>query len=110
MNKRLKAAIAGLAFVAGCEVGIALQLAKMIRDYALKEKALSEPLEVSEEEIAAEQAINEELDTAADTEEICEEDTSVEDQNTVTPGPQNRWSVLQHCSLCDHSRRERFRR
>ena len=84
MNKRLKAAIAGLAFVAGCEVGIALQLAKMIRDYALKEKALSEPLEVSEEEIAAEQAINEELDTAADTEEICEEDTSVEDQNTVT--------------------------
>ena len=51
MNKRLKAAIAGLAFVAGCEVGIALQLAKMIRDYALKEKALSEPLEVSEEEI-----------------------------------------------------------
>lgn len=84
MNKRLKAAIAGLAFVAGCEVGIALQLAKMIRDYALKEQALSEPLEVSEEEIAAEQAINEELDTAADTEEICEEDTSVEDQNTVT--------------------------
>lgn len=84
MNKRLKAAIAGLAFVAGCEVGIALQLAKMIRDYALKEKSLSEPLEVSEEEIAAEQAINEELDTAADTEEICEEDTSVEDQNTVT--------------------------
>ena len=51
MNKRLKAAIAGLAFVAGCEVGIALQLAKMIRDYALKEKALSEALEVSEEEI-----------------------------------------------------------
>ena len=84
MNKRLKAAIAGLAFVAGCEVGIALQLAKMIRDYALKEQALSEPLEVSEEEIAAEQAINEELDTAADTEEICEEDTSVEDQNTAT--------------------------
>ena len=64
MNKRLKAAIAGLAFVAGCEVGIALQLAKMIRDYALKEKALSEPLEVSEEE----------SDSAADTEEVSEED------------------------------------
>lgn len=45
---------------------------------------LNEPLEASEEEIAAEQDINEELDTAADTEEICEEDTSVEDQNTVT--------------------------
>lgn len=86
MNKRLKAAIAGLAFVAGCEVGIALQLMKMIRDYTLKEKALSEPLEASEEEIAAEQAINEELDAAADedAEEICGEDTSEEDRNTVT--------------------------
>ncbi len=84
MSKKFKAALAGLAFVAGCEVGIALQLMKMIREYTVKEKALNEPLEASEEEIAAEQAINEELDTAADTEEICEEDTSVEDQNTVT--------------------------
>lgn len=86
MNKRLKAAIAGLAFVAGCEVGIALQLMKMIRDYTLKEKALSEPLEASEEEIAAEQAINEELDAAAeeDAEEICGEDTSEEGRNTAT--------------------------
>ncbi len=74
MNKRLKAAIAGLAFVAGCEVGIALQLAKMIRDYALKEKALSEPLEVSEEDAATEQAFVEESDSAADTEEVSEED------------------------------------
>lgn len=32
MSKKLKAAIAGLAFVAGCEVGIALQLVRMIRD------------------------------------------------------------------------------
>lgn len=30
MSKKFKAALAGLAFVAGCEVGIALQLAKMI--------------------------------------------------------------------------------
>ena len=78
MNKRLKAAIAGLAFVAGCEVGIALQLMKMIREYTVKEKALNEPLEASEEEIAAEQAINEELDAAADMEETCEEDTAEE--------------------------------
>ncbi len=84
MSKGFKAALAGLAFVAGCEVGIALQLMKMIRDYTLKEKALNEPLEASEEEIAAEQAINEELDAAADAEEICEEDPSEEDQNTVT--------------------------
>ena len=63
MSKKFKAALAGLAFVAGCEVGIALQLMKMIREYTVKEKALNEPLEASEEEIAAEQAINEELDT-----------------------------------------------
>lgn len=45
MSKKFKAAMAGLAFVAGCEIGIALQLMKMIRDYAVKEKAANEPLE-----------------------------------------------------------------
>ena len=79
MSKKFKAALAGLAFVAGCEVGIA-----MIREYTVKEKALNEPLEASEEEIAAEQAINEELDAAADMEETCEEDTAEEGQLTVT--------------------------
>ena len=52
MSKKLKAAVAGLAFVAGCEVGIALQLVKMIRDYTIKEKALDEALETSEEDAA----------------------------------------------------------
>ena len=84
MSKKFKAALAGLAFVAGCEVGIALQLMKMIREYTVKEKALNEPLEASEEEIAAEQAINEELDATADMEETCEEDTAEEGQLTVT--------------------------
>ena len=42
MSKKLKAAIAGLAFVAGCEVGIALQLVRMIRDYTIKEAASKE--------------------------------------------------------------------
>ena len=84
MSKGFKAALAGLAFVAGCEVGIALQLMKMIRDYTLKEKALNEPLEASEEEIAAEQAINEELDAAEAAGETFEEDAAEEDQNTVT--------------------------
>ncbi len=84
MSKKFKAALAGLAFVAGCEVGIALQLMKMIREYTVKEKALNEPLEASEEEIAAEQAINEELDAAADMEETCEKDTAEEGQLTVT--------------------------
>ena len=87
MSKKFKAALAGLAFVAGCEVGIALQLVKMIRDYTLKEKALNEPLEASEEEIAAEQAINEELDAAEAAGETFEEDAAdaaEEDQITVT--------------------------
>ena len=84
MSKKFKAALAGLAFVAGCEVGIALQLVKMIRDYTLKEKALNEPLEASEEEIAAEQAINEELDAAETAGETFEEDAAEEDQITVT--------------------------
>ena len=80
MNKRLKAAIAGLAFVAGCEVGIALQLAKMIRDYTVKEKALSEPLEASDEDIAAGQTINSEEDSIEAAEEILEDNTSEEEE------------------------------
>ena len=80
MNKRLKAAIAGLAFVAGCEVGIALQLAKMIRDYTVKEKALSEPLEASDEDIAAGQVIDSEEDSIAEAGEILEDNTSEEEE------------------------------
>ena len=84
MSKRFNAALAGLAFVAGCEVGIALQLMKMIRDYTVKEKALNEPLEASEEESAAEQAIKEELDAAEAAGEIFEEDAAEEDELNVT--------------------------
>ena len=96
MSKGFKAALAGLAFVAGCEVGIALQLMKMIRDYTLKEKALNEPLEASEEEIAAEQAINEELDAAADAEEICEER-----EQKAPPSPTERRTLY---GIQDHRR------
>ena len=80
MSKRFKAALAGLAFVAGCEVGIALQLAKMIRDYTVREKALSEPLEASEEDIAAGQTINSEEDSIEAAEEILEDNTSEEEE------------------------------
>ena len=45
MDKRIKAAMAGLAFVAGCEIGIALQLVKMIHNYTVKEAASKEPIE-----------------------------------------------------------------
>lgn len=61
MSKKLKAAIAGLAFVAGCEVGIALQLVRMIRDYTIKEAA-------SKEDTAGESANKEEA-ASSDTDD-----------------------------------------
>ena len=95
MSKKFKAALAGLAFVAGCEVGIALQLVKMIRDYTLKEKALNEPLEASEEEIAAEQAINEELDAAEAAGETFER------EQKAPPSPTERRTLY---GIQDHRR------
>ena len=56
--------------------------AEEISESALAAVEMSEP--VGEEEIAAEQAINEELDAAADMEETCEKDTAEEGQLTVT--------------------------
>ena len=50
MDKKIKAAIAGLAFVAGCEIGIALQLVKMIHDYTVKEAAGKESIEEANSE------------------------------------------------------------
>ena len=73
MNKKLKAALAGLAFVAGCEIGIAIQLAKMIRDYTIKENALNEPMEAEETEGAEEAAGALEEETAQAIEEKDEE-------------------------------------
>lgn len=74
MSKKLKAAVAGLAFVAGCEVGIALQLMKMVRDYTIKEKALDEAQELSEDDadtetLSADDSVEEMLyeDDAMDT-------------------------------------------
>ena len=40
MDKRTKAALAGLAFFAGCEIGIAIQLVKMIHKFTVKESAM----------------------------------------------------------------------
>ena len=61
MDKRIKAAIAGLAFVAGCEIGIALQLVKMIHNYTIKEAAGNE---LSEEAESKEESGNEPLEEA----------------------------------------------
>ena len=40
MDKKTKAALAGLAFFAGCEIGIAIQLVKMIHKFTVKESAM----------------------------------------------------------------------
>ncbi len=67
MKKRMKAAFAGLAFVAGCEIGIAIQLMKMIHNYTIKDKAISEPApEDAAPEIVPEDAAQE---TAQDSAE-----------------------------------------
>lgn len=52
MTKKMKTALAGLAFVAGCEIGIAIQLMKMIHNYTIKENAMNE--ELPEEALAEE--------------------------------------------------------
>jgi hypothetical protein len=73
MSKKLKAAIAGLAFVAGCEVGIALQLVRMIRDYTIREAASKEDTageSANKEEAASSDTGNSDtdnLDTVEDT-------------------------------------------
>ena len=70
MNRKLKAALAGLAFVAGCEIGIALQLVKMIHNYTIKEAAGKESIDEAESKAATEPA-------AADPEKA--EDTDAAD-------------------------------
>lgn len=64
MDKRIKAAMAGLAFVAGCEIGIALQLVKMIHNYTVKEAASKEPIE----DVIKEAEIPESPETETDAE------------------------------------------
>jgi len=44
MNKKTKAALAGLAFLAGCEIGIAVQLMKMIHKFTVRESAMDAPI------------------------------------------------------------------
>lgn len=61
MSKKLKAAMVGLAFVAGCEIGIAIQLMKMIHKYTIKESAAAQNLPEDEE-----------IDEALEAEEIDE--------------------------------------
>ena len=55
MNKKTKAALAGLAFFAGCEIGIAIQLMKMIHKFTIRESAMAESVPDEAAEAAAEE-------------------------------------------------------
>ena len=67
MSKKMKAALAGLAFVAGCEIGIAIQLMKMVHKFTVREKAIEEPIP-DIDEIEAENEADIEAENEADTE------------------------------------------
>ena len=78
MNRKLKAALAGLAFVAGCEIGIALQLVKMIHNYTIKEAAGKESIDEAESKAVTEPAAAEPEKADTDAADAVEpEDTDV---------------------------------
>lgn len=79
MNKKFKAAMAGLAFVAGCEIGIALQLMKMIRDYAVKEKAANEQLE--DAAVEDPEAVGDVTETADDISDTIENESAADGED-----------------------------
>ena len=81
MDKRIKAAMAGLAFVAGCEIGIALQLVKMIHNYTVKEAASKETLEDTKGADIADAPEIEADDEIADTEPADTDETEDSDAN-----------------------------
>ena len=60
MSKKWKAAMYGVAFVAGCEIGIAIQLMKMIHKFNVKESALNETIPAEPEEVLPEETLPEE--------------------------------------------------
>lgn len=86
MSKKWKAAMYGIAFVAGCEIGIAIQLMKMIHKFNLKESALNETIPAESEEDAAdsnETIPEKELDSGF---EKCEEEDFVTDDYVIEDG------------------------
>ena len=77
MNKKMKAALAGLAFVAGCEIGIAIQLVKMIHKFTIKEEASNVDAEFPEDE-STEQAEPVSEDITTEEAAPVAEDTTTE--------------------------------
>ena len=77
----MKAALAGLAFVAGCEIGIAIELMKMIHKFTIREKAIEEPIpDIDEIEADSEAEIeaDSEAEIEADSEAEIEADSEAE--------------------------------
>lgn len=56
MKKSTKAALAGLAFLAGCEIGIAIQLMKMVHNFTIRENAIDESIPDDEMEALIDEA------------------------------------------------------
>lgn len=79
MNKKMKAALAGLAFVAGCEIGIAIQLLKMVHNFTIKENAMNETIP----EDALDAALEAEEESAEEAEESAEEPTAEAEENSA---------------------------
>ena len=84
MSKKWKAALAGLAFVAGCEIGIGIQILKLVKKYTIRDLAAGEetPKEDTPEDIEADEQktmIPEEEDSEVNPEEDPQEDQKGED-------------------------------
>jgi hypothetical protein len=85
MNKKMKAALAGLAFVAGCEIGIAIQLVKMIHKYTIKEEASNVDAEFPEEALIDEALPDESTEQAEPvSEDITTEEAAPVAEDTTT--------------------------
>jgi hypothetical protein len=106
MNKKFKAALAGLAFVAGCEIGIAIQLMKMIHKFTIRESASNTDADYPEEaeidvtmneaesEVSdeADKEVDEEAGTAADEDaemDVNEDADAAADQADEEPAGQS---------------------
>lgn len=77
MKKSTKAALAGLAFLAGCEIGIAIQLMKMIHRFTIRESAIDEFLPAEELEAAIDEAA---MDNSDSSEQLPVPEGNTEDK------------------------------
>lgn len=85
MSKKMKAALAGLAFVAGCEIGIAIELMKMIHKFTIREKAIEEPIP-DIDEIEAENEAEIEAENEAEIEADKEAEVEAEKEAEIVTG------------------------